>query len=117
MKEVEGDCIFIFTHSYTCCGSLNHWLYLHKIDEVISNPYTLDSGPVVAPNCHDDPVVLDEYNNNTVSTLDEYYNNNHVRKIENENNEPPTQRSKLKKNIQLQMTYWVLTTSEPSLNQ
>ena len=82
-KEVEGDCVFIFTHSYTCCGSLNHWLYLHKIDEVISNPYTLDSGPVVAPNCHDDPVVLDEYNNNTVSTLDEYYNNNHVRKIEN----------------------------------
>ena len=43
----------------------------------------IDSGPVAAPNCHGDPVVLDEYYNNTVSTLDEDNNNKHVIKIEN----------------------------------
>ena len=94
-KEVEGDCVFIFTYSYhrpmiqlmnTSCCSLNHWLYLHQTDEVLSNPYNLDSGPAVAPTCHDGPVVLYEYDNNIVSSLDEYDNNKDVRKIENENN-------------------------------
>ena len=38
-------------------------------------------------------------------------------KIDNENNESPNQRRKLKKNTQLQITSWVIPTSEPSLNQ
>ena len=101
----------------TSCGSLDHWLYLHKTYEALSNPYTLDSVPAVAPTCHDDPVVLDEDDKNIVSALDEDNNNKHVRNIENENNEPPSQRSKMKNSTQLQMTSWVLTTSEPSLNQ
>ena len=42
-------------------------------------------------------LVLDEDDNNTVSTLDEYNNSKHVRKIGDENNEPPTQLRKLKK--------------------
>ena len=72
----------------TSCGYLNHWLYIHKIDEVLSNPYTLDSGLELAPTCHDEPVVLDEDDNNTVYKLDEYNNNKHVRKILNENKKP-----------------------------
>ena len=53
------------------CGSLNHCLYLYNTDEILLNPYTLDSGPAVAPTCHDEPVVIDEYNNSKVSTLNE----------------------------------------------
>ena len=92
LKEVGGDCVFYFTDSYhhpmnqvmsTSCSSLNHWMYLNKTYEVLSNPYTLDSGPAVAPTFHDCPVVLDEDDNNTVSTLDEDNNNKHVRKIKN----------------------------------
>ena len=67
----------------TSCGYLNHWLYLHNTYEVLSNPYTLGSGPIAAPTCHDSPVVLDEDDNNKVSTLVEDSNNKHVRKIEN----------------------------------
>ena len=58
-------------------------MYLHKTDKVLWNPYTLDSRPAVAPTCHDKPVLLDEDDNNTVSTLDEDNNNNHVIKIDN----------------------------------
>ena len=100
----------------TSFGYLNHLLYLHDKDELLPNSNSLDSGPAVANTCHTDPFVLDEYDNNTVSTLDEDKNNKNVRKIENENNERHTQIRKLKKNIQLQMKSWVLTTSEPSLN-
>ena len=74
----------------TSCGSLNHWVYLHNTDEVLSNLYTIDSEPEVAPTCNDDPVVLDEDDNNTVYTLHENNNNKHVIKIENENNYHPT---------------------------
>ena len=63
------------------CGSFNHWLYLHKTDEVLSNPYTLDSVPAVAPTCNDDPVVLYEDDKNAVYALDKDNNNKHVRKI------------------------------------
>ena len=57
LKEFEGGSVFIFTHSYhhtmrhvmnTSCGSLNHWLYLHNTDEVLSNPNTIDSGTAIA---------------------------------------------------------------------
>ena len=88
----------------TSCGYFNHWLYPHKTYEVLSNPYTLDSGPAVAPTFHDYSVVIDKDDNNTVSTLEKYNNNKHVRNIENENYNPPTQHRKLKKNTQPQMT-------------
>ena len=101
----------------TSCGYFNHWLYPHKTYEVLSKPYTLDSGPAVAPNCNDGPVVLDEYDNNKVYTLDEGNNKKHMRNIENENNEPPTKSRKLKNNTQPQIKSWVLTTRELSLNQ
>ena len=67
LKDVEGDCVFIFTNSYhhpmsqlmnKSCGYFNHWIYLQKTDEVLSKPYTLDSGPSVSPTCHDGTVVL-----------------------------------------------------------
>ena len=80
----------------TSCGSLNHWLYLHKTNEVLSNPYTIDSVTAVATTWNDEPVVIYEDDNNTFSTLDEDNNNKHVINIENENNEPPNQRRKLK---------------------
>ena len=67
----------------TSCGCLNHWMYLHKADEVLSNQYTLDSGPEVAPTNNDDSFVLDEDDNNTVSTLDKDNNDKHVKEIEN----------------------------------
>ena len=70
----------------TSSGSLNNWIYLHKTDKVLSKPYTLDSGPAVAPTFQDEPVVIYEDDNSTVSTLDEDNNNKHVIKIENENN-------------------------------
>ena len=80
----------------TRCGSLNHWMYLHNTDEVLSNPYTIDSVTSVSLTCNGDPVLLDEDDNNTFSTLDEDNNNKHAINTENENNEPPNQRRKLK---------------------
>ena len=88
----------------TSFGYLNHLLYLHDKDELLPNSNSLDSGPAVANTCYTDPFVLDEYDNNTVSTLEKYDNNKHVRNIENENYKPPTQHRKLKKNTQPQMT-------------
>ena len=67
----------------TSFGSLNHWLYLHNTDEVLSNPYTIDSGTAIATTCHDETVVLYEDDKNTVSTSGEDNNNKHLRKIEN----------------------------------
>ena len=122
LKEVEVDCVFIFTQYYhhpmsqamkKSCGYLNNCLYLHKTYELISNPYTLDGGPSVAPTFSDGHVVIYEDNNNTVSTLDEDNNKNHVRKIYNENNKLPNKHRKLKKKTQLQITSCIFTTSEP----
>ena len=107
LKEVEGYCVFIFIHSYhhpmiqimkISCASFNHCLYLHKTDELLSNPYNLDSGTAVAPTCHYNPVVIYEDYTSKVSTSNEVNNNKHVIKIDNENNEPPTQLRKLNKN-------------------
>ena len=64
-------------------GSLNHWLYLYKADEVLWRAYIIDSGPAVSPTCNDEPVVLYEDDKNTVSTSGEDNNNKHLRKIEN----------------------------------
>ena len=58
-------------------------MHFNNKDKVLSNPYTLDSGPSVGPHFYNDPVVLDDYDNNIVSALYEDNNNKHVISIDN----------------------------------